>query len=81
MNDLTLSDYVQRSKERALATLFDWLRIPSISADPERAVDVARSAEFCAGLLRESGLQAVEVLWADGGGLAGTGSPAVYGDG
>ena len=80
MNDLTLSDYVQRSKERALATLFDWLRIPSMSADPERAVDVARSAEFCAGLLRESGLQAVEVLWADGGGLAGTGSPAVYGE-
>jgi acetylornithine deacetylase/succinyl-diaminopimelate desuccinylase-like protein len=80
VDDLTLSDYVQRSKERVLATLVEWLRIPSMSADPDRAGDVARSAEFCAGLLRDAGLEAVEVLWAGGHGEAGNGSPAVYGE-
>jgi acetylornithine deacetylase/succinyl-diaminopimelate desuccinylase-like protein len=79
VDDLTLSDYVQRSKERALTTLVEWLRIPSMSADPGHAGDVAKSAEFCAQLLRDAGLEAVEVLWA-GGSSGGAGSPAVYGE-
>ncbi len=73
MDDLTLSDYVERSKGRILASLVDWLRIPSMSADPDHAKDVAASAEFCAGLMRSAGVKNVEVLSAGG-------VPAVYGD-
>ncbi len=73
MDDLTLSDYVERSKARILASLIDWLRIPSMSADPDHAKDVAASADFCAGLMRSAGVKNVEVLSAGG-------VPAVYGD-
>ncbi len=73
MDDLTLSDYVKRSKDRILGALVEWLTIPSISADPAHAGDVAASAEFCADLLRSAGIQNVETLSAGG-------VPAVYGD-
>ena len=84
MEDLVLSGYLGRSKQRILATLVDWLRIPSISADPARAADVEASAEFCADLLRQAGLQHVELLpVVSAGGPAdsrGGGGPAVYGE-
>ena len=76
MTDLVLNAYLERSKERILATLTDWLRIPSISADPGHARDVAGSAEFCARLLREAGMTSVEVLAT--GSAATPGRPAVY---
>src|SRR3954452_14369792 len=34
---LLLTDYVERERERITTTLFDWLRIASISAQPEHA--------------------------------------------
>jgi acetylornithine deacetylase/succinyl-diaminopimelate desuccinylase-like protein len=73
MTDLALSEYSEAHRERILGTLFSWLRIPSISADPQRAPDVRASAEFCAGLLRDAGLEHVTVLETGGG-------PAVYAD-
>jgi len=73
VDDLTLNDYVKRSKDRVLGSLIEWLKIPSISADPAHARDVAASAEFCAGLMRSAGLEHVELLSASG-------VPAVYGD-
>jgi acetylornithine deacetylase/succinyl-diaminopimelate desuccinylase-like protein len=73
MADLALEVYVETERERILATLFSWLRIPSISAEPEHAGDLRASADFCAGLLREAGLEHVAVLETGGG-------PAVYAD-
>jgi acetylornithine deacetylase/succinyl-diaminopimelate desuccinylase-like protein len=73
VDDLTLSDYVNRSKDRILGSLVEWLTIPSISADPAHAGDVASSADFCAGLMRSAGVKNVETLSAGG-------VPAVYGD-
>jgi acetylornithine deacetylase/succinyl-diaminopimelate desuccinylase-like protein len=73
MADLALADYAAAERDRILATLFSWLRIASISAEPGRAEEVTASAEFCAGLLRDAGFEHVAVL--DTGGL-----PAVYGD-
>src|SRR5438552_3266463 len=35
-----LRDYVAAEGDRIVATLFDWLRIPSISAHPEKAGEV-----------------------------------------
>ena len=71
--DLALAGYVAAEQDRIVSTLFEWLRIPSISAHPERAPDVRRSAEFTAALLRGAGLEHVEVLETGG-------APAVYGD-
>lgn len=80
MDDLALATYLDGSKDRILATLFDWLRIPSISADPSHAGDITSSAEFCARLLRDAGLHEVEILHAASPGPDGGGSPAVYGE-
>jgi acetylornithine deacetylase/succinyl-diaminopimelate desuccinylase-like protein len=73
MADPALEAYAETERERILATLFSWLRIPSISADPEHAGDVRASADFCAGLMGQAGLEHVAVLETGGG-------PAVYGD-
>jgi acetylornithine deacetylase/succinyl-diaminopimelate desuccinylase-like protein len=70
-----------RSRERAevaaggdgvLAQLIDWLRIPSISADPAHHGDVAASAHWLAKTLRAHGWPTAEV-WDHGPAL-----PAVY---
>src|SRR4051812_46338261 len=53
------------------ADLDAWLRIPSISADPAHASDVARSAEWLAEALRRAGFPTVET-WPT------PGAPAVY---
>jgi acetylornithine deacetylase/succinyl-diaminopimelate desuccinylase-like protein len=73
MADLALDGYAETERERILVTLFSWLRIPSISAEPQHADDVRASAGFCADLLRQAGLEHVAVLETGGG-------PAVYGD-
>jgi acetylornithine deacetylase/succinyl-diaminopimelate desuccinylase-like protein len=52
--------------DRALATLEDLVRIPSISADPERVADVRRSADATAALLEASGLEHVRLAAVDG---------------
>jgi acetylornithine deacetylase/succinyl-diaminopimelate desuccinylase-like protein len=62
-------------RDRIVATLVDWLRIPSISAQPDHAGDVRRSAEFTAALLTDAGLEHAAVLETEGGGL-----PSVYAD-
>ena len=71
--DLALAGYVAAERDRIVDTLFDWLRIPSISAHPGRADDVRRSAQFAAGLLRHAGLEHVEIVET-------AGAPSVYGD-
>src|SRR3954449_220567 len=70
---LLLRDYVDRERDRITRTLMDWLRVPSISAQPEHAADVRASAGFTTDLLREAGFKHVEILETDG-------HPAVYGD-
>jgi acetylornithine deacetylase/succinyl-diaminopimelate desuccinylase-like protein len=73
MADLALAGYLETERERILDLLFAWLRIPSISADPQRAADVRRSADFCAALCVQAGLEHVALLET-------TGAPAVYAD-
>jgi acetylornithine deacetylase/succinyl-diaminopimelate desuccinylase-like protein len=63
---------VQARSAEFLAALTEWLRIPSIGADPARHGDVAASARWLADALRADGWPTVEV-WDDGGAL-----PAVY---
>ena len=68
-----LGDWVEGERERIVATLSDWIRIPSISAHPDRAGDVRRSAEYTAAMLTDAGLEHVEVVET-------AGLPSVYAD-
>ncbi len=65
--------YLDANQDRFLEELLDFLRIPSISALPERADDVARAGEWVARRLTSAGAENVEVLPTGG-------HPVVYGD-
>jgi acetylornithine deacetylase/succinyl-diaminopimelate desuccinylase-like protein len=68
--------YVEANAAGFFAALKDWLSIPSISADPAHHADVARSADWLAGYLRQTGFPVVEVWPAGEPGAPGL--PAVY---
>ena len=53
--------YIHTNQQRFLEELKDWLRIPSVSADPVHREDVSKAAEFLADKLRGAGLDAVEI--------------------
>jgi len=53
--------FVQEHIADLHADLDAWLRIPSIGADPERAGDVRRSAEWLADAFRRTGFPTVEI--------------------
>lgn len=72
-DELRLSGWMEANRSRITATLLDWLRIPSISAHSDHAADVRRSADLCASLMVESGLEHVAILHTPG-------APAVYGE-
>jgi acetylornithine deacetylase/succinyl-diaminopimelate desuccinylase-like protein len=73
MADLVLADWLEGERDRIVETLLAWLRIPSISARPDRAADVRRSADFAAALMTDAGMEHVTVIET-------AGLPAVYGD-
>jgi len=64
-------DFVRAHLHDLHADLDAWLRIPSISADPAHAPDVAASAAWLAEALRRTGFPTVEI-WPT------PGAPAVY---
>ncbi len=71
--DLALAPWVAAEGERIVADLLEWLRIPSISAQPGHAEDVRRSADLTADLLARAGMEHVEIVDT-------AGAPAVYAD-
>ncbi|MFJ1752248.1 dipeptidase [Kitasatospora sp. NPDC088134] len=64
--DSAVRSYIDRHEDAFLADLADWLRIPSVSADPGRAGEVRRSAEWLADKLRATGFPVAEVWETDG---------------
>ena len=52
---------IDSEKERYLEELKDYIRIPSISTDPDFKADVLRASEFLVGKLREAGLQTEKI--------------------
>ena len=70
---MRLQPFVDAEREGITEALLDWLRIPSVSALPEHAPDVRRSAEWVADRMRHAGLEHVEVVET-------AGAPAVLGD-
>lgn len=53
--------FIEANRGRFRTELYDFLRIPSISAQPEHAPDMRRAAEWLSGRLRGAGLDA-EIL-------------------
>ena len=49
---------IDTEKERYLEELKDYIRIPSISTDPDFKDEVLRAGDFLVGKMREAGLQA-----------------------
>jgi acetylornithine deacetylase/succinyl-diaminopimelate desuccinylase-like protein len=52
---------IDTEKERYLEELKDYIRIPSISTDPDFKGDVLRAGDFLVGKMREAGLQAERI--------------------
>ncbi|HUJ05890.1 MAG TPA: M20/M25/M40 family metallo-hydrolase [Streptosporangiaceae bacterium] len=74
--DGSVRAYIDAHAGGFFAALREWLAIPSISADPARAHDVLRSAQWLAGHLRGAGFPVAEV-W-ETGTPASPGMPAVF---
>jgi acetylornithine deacetylase/succinyl-diaminopimelate desuccinylase-like protein len=69
--DSAVRTYIEQHSSAFLEDLAEWLRIPSVSAQPDHAPDVRRSADWLATRLRETGFPTTEV-WETAG------APAVY---
>ncbi|MFO7962203.1 MAG: M20/M25/M40 family metallo-hydrolase [Nitriliruptoraceae bacterium] len=75
-----VADQLLADRDRIRAELEELIRIPSISALADHGDDVRRSAEVTAGLLRDAGLEHVELLEDDGMQPAVTGAWRHAGD-
>ncbi|WP_354642230.1 dipeptidase [Kitasatospora camelliae] len=64
--DSAVRSYIDQHEAEFLEDLSAWLRIPSVSADPGRAGEVRRSAEWLVAKLRETGFPVAEVWESDG---------------
>lgn len=56
-----IKEYIASNKDRFLSELFDWLRIPSVSADSRHKNDVRKAAEFLKEKLANAGVDKVEI--------------------
>ena len=65
--------FIDAHRERFLADLAAWVRVPSVSSDPTRAADVRASAQHLSRHLRATGADRVEI-WP----TRASGHPAVF---
>jgi len=72
--DTAVRDFVEAHAAEFTRELSDWLRIPSISGDPDRVADVRASADWLAAKLRAIGFPTVEIWETDNG----AGLPSVF---
>jgi acetylornithine deacetylase/succinyl-diaminopimelate desuccinylase-like protein len=56
-----VKEYISTNKDRFLSELFDWLRIPSVSADSRHKQDVRKAAEFLKEKFAAAGVDKVEI--------------------
>lgn len=69
----TVKNYISENRERFLSELFEFIRIPSVSAKPENKPDMLRAAEYLKNELVKAGAARAEVFPTDG-------NPVVYGE-
>lgn len=67
-----VKEYIEANKERFLGELYDWLRIPSVSADSRHKDDVRRAAGFA--------MEKLKALGADVKLVETKGHPIVFGE-
>jgi len=67
-----IKEYIQSNQQRFLDELFEWLRIPSVSADSRYKGDVRKAAEFIVQKLKDAGADSLELCETKG-------HPIVYG--
>ncbi len=58
---MTPTEYLRENRARHLEELFEYLRIPSVSARSEHDADTRSAADWTAERMREAGLETVEV--------------------
>ncbi len=68
-----INEYIQNNKERFLNELIDFLKIPSVSADPKFAPDVKRAAGYLKERMDEAGIDNTRICET-------AGHPIVYGE-
>ncbi|HJP63580.1 MAG TPA: M20/M25/M40 family metallo-hydrolase, partial [Mucilaginibacter sp.] len=68
-----IKQYVEQNKQRFLDELFELLRFPSVSADPQYKPEVLKTADYVAKKLMDAGADNVEVCQT-------AGYPIVYGE-
>ncbi|MBT8190074.1 MAG: dipeptidase [Saprospiraceae bacterium] len=68
-----IHEYINENKDRFLEELMDFLRIPSVSADPAYAGDVRKAAEWLKAKMENAGLDNTRVVDT-------AGHPIVYGE-
>lgn len=56
-----VKEYIEKNQQRFLGELFEWLRIPSVSADSRHKDDVRKAAEFLVAKFKEAGVDTVEL--------------------
>jgi acetylornithine deacetylase/succinyl-diaminopimelate desuccinylase-like protein len=61
-----MKDYIASNKQRYLDELFDFLRIPSVSADSRHKDDMIKAAEYIKAKLLAAGLDYAEICPTDG---------------
>jgi len=69
----TITNYIAENKQRFLDELFDFIRIPSVSAKEEHNADMGRAAEYVKHSLLAAGADNAEVIPTHG-------HPVVYGE-
>ena len=65
--------YIENNQSAHLEELKDFLRIPSISTDPERKGDIVRCAEWVQNSMKSIGLENTQIFPTEG-------HPVVYGE-
>ena len=70
---MTPLEYLSAHHDRILGELIEFVRIPSVSTDPQRGGEVARAAEWVAAQLRQAGPIDVRSLPTPG-------HPVIYGE-
>src|SRR5205807_6492257 len=70
---MELNEYIERKRNEHLTDLYEFLRIPSVSAQAEHKQDVQRAAQWVADRMRRVGLDGVEIV-------ATKMHPVVYGE-
>lgn len=56
-----MREYISANKDRFIAELFEWLKVPSVSADSRHKNDVRKAAEFLRDKLTSAGADKVEI--------------------